>query len=40
MTGSGADIWTVNNVEADEFHFAYKMLTGTGSIVAKVESVL
>ncbi|OHB82414.1 MAG: hypothetical protein A2Z38_01155 [Planctomycetes bacterium RBG_19FT_COMBO_48_8] len=39
MTGSGADIWTVNNVEADEFHFAYKMLTGTGSIVAKVESV-
>ncbi|MFC1793890.1 hypothetical protein ACFL3Q_09920, partial [Planctomycetota bacterium] len=35
MTGSGADIWDV----ADEFHFAYKMLTGIGSIVAKVESV-
>jgi hypothetical protein len=39
MTGSGADIWAVNGVEADEFHFAYKMLTGAGSIVAKVESV-
>jgi len=39
MTGSGADIWNVNAVEADEFHFAYKMLTGPGSIVAKVESV-
>jgi hypothetical protein len=35
MTGSGADIWN----ESDEFHFAYKTLTGTGSIVAKVESV-
>ena len=35
MTGSGADIW----YQADEFHFAYKMLTGAGSIVAKVESV-
>jgi len=35
MTGSGADIWD----QADEFHFAYKMLTGAGSIVAKVESV-
>jgi hypothetical protein len=39
MTGSGADIWTVNDVEADEFHFAYKTLTGVGSIVAKVQSV-
>ena len=39
MTGSGADIWTVNGVEADEFHFAYKMLTGAGSIVARVQSV-
>jgi len=39
MTGSGTDIWAVNGVEADEFHFAYKMLTGPGSIVAKVESV-
>ena len=35
MTGSGADIQ--NN--ADEFHFAYKTLTGAGSIVAKVVSV-
>ena len=35
MTGSGTDIWD----NADEFHFAYKMLTGAGSIVAKVESV-
>jgi hypothetical protein len=39
MTASGADIWNVNGVEADEFHFAYKMLTGPGSIVAKVQSV-
>jgi hypothetical protein len=39
MTAAGADIWTVNGVEADEFHFAYKMLTGAGSIVAKVESM-
>ncbi len=39
MTGSGADIWTVNDVEADEFHFAYKTLTGPGTISAKVQSV-
>ena len=39
MTASGADIWAVNGVEADEFHFAYKMLTGNGSLIAKVESV-
>ena len=39
MTASGADIWAINGVEADEFHFAYKMLSGTGSIVAKVESI-
>jgi hypothetical protein len=39
MTASGADIWAVNGVEADEFHFAYKMLTGAGSIIAKVESL-
>jgi len=39
MTGSGADIWAVDGVEADEFHFAYKMLNGAGSIVAKVESI-
>jgi len=35
MNGSGADIW----YQADEFHFGYKMLTGAGSIVTKVESV-
>src|SRR4030065_1103611 len=39
MTASGADIWAVNGVEADEFHFAYKTLTGAGTIVAKVVSV-
>jgi len=39
MTASGTDIWLVNNVEADEFHFAYKMLTGAGSIIARVGSV-
>jgi hypothetical protein len=39
MTASGADIWLVNNVEADEFHFAYKMLTGAGTITARVNSV-
>ncbi|MHC4323392.1 MAG: PA14 domain-containing protein [Planctomycetota bacterium] len=35
MTGSGADIWG----ESDEFHYAFKSLTGAGSIVAKVESI-
>jgi hypothetical protein len=39
MTGSGADIWVIGGVEADEFHYAFKMLAGTGSIVARVESV-
>jgi len=39
MTGSGADIWAVDGVEADEFHYAFKTLAGTGSIVARVESV-
>ena len=39
MTASGADIWTVNGVEADEFHFAYKTLTGAGSMVARVDSI-
>jgi len=39
MTASGTDIWLVNGVEADEFHFAYKMLTGAGSIIARVDSV-
>jgi len=42
MTGSGADIWDVGPTDGpyhDEFHYAYKTLSGTGSIVAKVESV-
>jgi hypothetical protein len=39
MTGSGADIWAVNGVEADEFHYAFKVLTGAGSIVARVQSI-
>ena len=39
MTGSGADIWNVNGVEADEFHYAFKTLSGSGSIQARVESI-
>jgi hypothetical protein len=42
MTGSGADIWDIGPGAGefhDEFHFAYKMLNGQGSIVARVESV-
>jgi hypothetical protein len=42
MTGSGADIWDIGPAAGqyhDEFHFAYKTLTGPGSIVAKVNSV-
>jgi hypothetical protein len=39
MTGSGADIWVIDDVEADEFQYAFKALSGTGSIVARVESV-
>ena len=39
MTASGADIWNINGVEADEFHFAYKMLSGAGSITARINSV-
>jgi len=35
MTAAGSDIWGM----ADQFHFAYKTLTGTGSIVAKVNSM-
>ena len=35
ITGSGVDIWN----QSDQFHYAYKMLAGTGSIVAKVESI-
>jgi len=42
MTGSGTDIWDVTGVGEgfhDEFHFAYKTLSGPGSIVARVESI-
>ncbi len=39
VIGSGADIWAVNGVEADEFHFTYKMLSGAGSMVARVVSI-
>ncbi|MFH1719640.1 MAG: LamG domain-containing protein [Planctomycetota bacterium] len=35
MTAAGTDI----SGTADQFHFAYKMLTGAGSIVARVDSV-
>ena len=35
MTSRGADIWGTS----DEFHFAYRQLTGVGAIIAKVESV-
>ena len=35
MTASGVDIWD----PSDEFHFAYKELSGAGAIIAKVESV-
>jgi hypothetical protein len=39
ITGAGSDIWTINSVEADEFHFAWKMLSGPGSITAKVNAI-
>jgi hypothetical protein len=35
MTATGTDIWN----QADEFHFAFKTLTGPGTIIARVESV-
>jgi hypothetical protein len=35
MTGTGADIWG----NSDEFHFAFKTLSGAGSIVARVQSI-
>ena len=35
MTASGADIWN----QSDEFHYAYKTLSGVGSMVAKVEGI-
>ena len=41
LTGSGTDIWNVGTAGDyhDEFHFAYKTLTGAGSITARVVSV-
>jgi len=42
MTASGTDIWDVSGIGTgfhDEFHYAYKTLSGSGSIVARVESV-
>jgi len=41
MTGSGADIWDLGTAGdyQDEFHFAYKTLTGAGSITARVMNV-
>ncbi|MBW2206504.1 MAG: discoidin domain-containing protein [Deltaproteobacteria bacterium] len=35
ITAAGADIWDV----ADEFHYAYKQFSGTGSIVARIDSL-
>jgi regulation of enolase protein 1 (concanavalin A-like superfamily) len=35
MTAAGADIWGT----ADQFHYAYKKLSGAGSITAKVVSI-
>ena len=35
ITGEGADIWN----KSDQFHFAYKEISGECSIIAKVESV-
>ena len=35
MTARGTDIWDTS----DEFHFAFKELSGPGSIIARVESV-
>lgn len=35
LRAAGTDIWE----QSDEFHFAYKLLSGRGTIIAKVESV-
>ncbi len=35
MTGAGSNVWAA----ADEFHFAYKELTGNGSITVRVDSI-
>ncbi len=39
MTGAGADIWAVNGIEADEFHFAWKALKGAGAITARISAI-
>jgi hypothetical protein len=42
MTGSGEDIWDVGPAGGpfhDEFRYAFKVLNGAGSIVARLESV-
>jgi hypothetical protein len=46
MTASGLDIWDMPDYPGagdgnyhDEFHFAYKTLTGAGTIIARVDSV-
>ncbi len=38
MIAAGADIWEVDDVEKDQFHFAWMMLRGVGSITAKIVS--
>ena len=35
VTGAGADVWGT----ADQFHYAYRTLTGDGTIVARVASI-
>jgi hypothetical protein len=35
MTAAGADIWD----QADEFRYAYKQLSGAGTIIAKIENL-
>ena len=41
VNGSGTDIWDNGTAGdyRDEFHFAYKTLTGSGTIIARVENV-
>ena len=39
MTGAGGDIWNISTVEADEFHYAWKRLSGPGTITAKISAI-
>ncbi len=39
MEATGRDIWAINGVEEDEFHFAWKMLNGPGTIAARIVSM-